>query len=71
MNTDLGEEGRGEKMKLETADPNISVLTQPTEGSTNGFFKPLVLQVSGTTFGHFEGVAQSWAYFYCFFLSAG
>ncbi|XP_060790899.1 stem-loop binding protein 2 [Neoarius graeffei] len=43
MNADLEEEGRGEQArKLETSDPNVSVFTQPTEGSTNGFFNPLV-----------------------------
>ncbi|XP_017348754.1 stem-loop binding protein 2 isoform X2 [Ictalurus punctatus] len=37
MNTDMGEEGKGEKArKLEASDPNVSVLAEPTEGSTNG-----------------------------------
>ncbi|KAB5548825.1 hypothetical protein PHYPO_G00060100 [Pangasianodon hypophthalmus] len=50
MNTDLGEEGKGEKArKLETSDPNVSVLAQPTEGSTNGFLKPLVPQAEITS----------------------
>lgn len=53
MNTDL-EEGKGEKArKLETSDPGVSVLAQLTEGSTNGFLKPLVPQVSGTRFDFF------------------
>lgn len=59
MNIDLGEEGKGEKArKLETSDPNISVLAQPTEGSTNGFFKPLAPQVSKMRFDLLKDVAQ-------------
>lgn len=55
MNTDLGEEGKGEKArKLETSDPDVSVLAQPTESSTNGFLKPLMPQVSRTRFDRFE-----------------
>lgn len=54
MNTDLCEEGKGEKSRmLETSDPNVSVLAQPTECSTNGFLKPLMPQVSKTTLTFF------------------
>lgn len=47
MNTDLGEEEKGEMARnMETSDPNISVLAKHTESSTNRFLKPLVPQVS-------------------------
>ncbi|KAI5622355.1 hypothetical protein C0J50_17956 [Silurus asotus] len=50
MNTDLGEEGRGgNARKLETSDPNISVHSQHTEGSTNGFLRPPMPQAEITS----------------------
>lgn len=46
MNTDMSEEGKGEKS--ETFDPSVSVHAETSEGSSDGFPKPLMPQVSRT-----------------------
>ncbi|KAF5908890.1 oocyte-specific histone RNA stem-loop-binding protein 2-like isoform X1, partial [Clarias magur] len=54
MNTDLSEEGKGEKSKLETSDPSVSVHAETSEGSTNGFLKPLMPQPLHDCYSHDE-----------------
>ncbi|KAM9451514.1 stem-loop binding protein 2 [Clarias gariepinus] len=58
MNTDMSEEGKGEKS--ETFDPSVSVHAETSEGSSDGFLKPLMPQAEITSQqGHSSGLGYT------------